>query len=64
MASVRVCAQTPVVGVEDFSHIVTNVERSVAFYRDVLDLEMPNPPRRRNRTKAAQTGCEVSVFLS
>ncbi len=34
-----------VVGVGGFSHIVANVERSVAFYRDVLGLEMPNPPR-------------------
>jgi catechol 2,3-dioxygenase-like lactoylglutathione lyase family enzyme len=43
-------AQSPappgdVVGVGGFSHIVENVERSVAFYRDVLGLEMPNPPR-------------------
>lgn len=43
-------AQTPaepgvVVGVGGFSHIVENVERSVEFYRDVLGLEMPNPPR-------------------
>lgn len=42
--------QTPaapgvVVGVGGFSHIVENVERSVAFYRDVIGLEMPNPPR-------------------
>jgi len=46
----RVSAQTPaapgdVVGVGGFSHIVENVERSVAFYRDVLGLEMTNPPR-------------------
>ena len=34
-----------VVGVGGFSHIVENVERSVAFYRDVLGLELPNPPR-------------------
>jgi catechol 2,3-dioxygenase-like lactoylglutathione lyase family enzyme len=43
-------AQTPaepgvVVGVGGFSHIVANVEKSVEFYRDVLGLEMPNPPR-------------------
>lgn len=43
-------AQTPaprgvVVGVGGFSHIVENVDRSVAFYRDVIGLEMPNPPR-------------------
>ena len=54
MASASTCifAQAPwpappgdVVGVGGFSHIVENVERSVAFYRDVLGLEMPNPPR-------------------
>ena len=52
MASASMCsfAQTAaapgdVVGVGGFSHIVENVERSVAFYRDVLGLEMPNPPR-------------------
>src|SRR5580698_7821139 len=52
LASVATCvfAQTPaepgaVVGVGGFSHIVDNVERSVAFYRDVLGLEMPNAPR-------------------
>lgn len=43
-------AQTPaepgvVVGVGGFSHIVENVDRSIAFYRDVLGLELPNPPR-------------------
>jgi catechol 2,3-dioxygenase-like lactoylglutathione lyase family enzyme len=47
---VPLLAQTPtdpgaVVGVGGFSHIVDNVERSVEFYRDVLGLEMPNPPR-------------------
>lgn len=49
-ASTSVMAQAPaapgdVVGVGGFSHIVDNVERSVAFYHDVLGLEMPNPPR-------------------
>ena len=48
-------AQTPadagtVVGVGGFSHIVTNLEKSVEFYRDVLDLEMPNPPRAFDST--------------
>jgi catechol 2,3-dioxygenase-like lactoylglutathione lyase family enzyme len=33
------------VSVGGFSHIVENVERSVEFYRDVIGLEMPNPPR-------------------
>src|SRR5580698_10624326 len=57
LASVATCvfAQTPaepgaVVGVGGFSHIVDNVERSVAFYRDVLGLEMPNPPRAFDST--------------
>jgi hypothetical protein len=48
-------AQTPaepgaVVGVGGFSHIVENVDKSVAFYRDVLGLEMPNPPRAFDST--------------
>jgi len=50
LSSLHLFAQIPappgdVVGVGGFSHIVDNVERSVAFYRDVLGLEMPNPPR-------------------
>ena len=50
LCSIRAFAQPPappgdVVGVGGFSHIVENMERSVAFYRDVLGLEMPNPPR-------------------
>jgi catechol 2,3-dioxygenase-like lactoylglutathione lyase family enzyme len=52
----RVLAQTPaepgaVVGVGGFSHIVANVEKSVEFYRDVLGLEMPNPPRAFDSTQ-------------
>jgi len=51
-----VMAQTPadpgvVVGVGGFSHIVANVEKSVEFYRDVLGLEMPNPPRAFDSTQ-------------
>jgi catechol 2,3-dioxygenase-like lactoylglutathione lyase family enzyme len=54
-ASSCVIGQTPaalgeVVGVGGFSHIVDNAERSVAFYRDVLGLEMPNPPRAFDST--------------
>ena len=50
LCSLRALAQSSappgdVVGVGGFSHIVENMERSVAFYRDVLGLEMPNPPR-------------------
>jgi len=54
--AVSVCsAQAPappgdVVGVGGFSHIVESVEKSVAFYRDVLGLEMPNPPRAFDST--------------
>jgi catechol 2,3-dioxygenase-like lactoylglutathione lyase family enzyme len=49
-AAVCAFARTPpppnvVVGIGGFSHIVANVERSVQFYRDVIGLEMPNPPR-------------------
>jgi lactoylglutathione lyase len=40
-----------VVGVGGFSHIVANVEKSVAFYRDVLGLEMPNPVRAFDSTQ-------------
>jgi catechol 2,3-dioxygenase-like lactoylglutathione lyase family enzyme len=52
----RAWAQTPadpgvVVGVGGFSHIVGNVEKSVEFYRDVLGLEMPNPPRAFDSTQ-------------
>jgi catechol 2,3-dioxygenase-like lactoylglutathione lyase family enzyme len=51
----RVLAQTAaepgvVVGVGGFSHIVANVEKSIEFYRDVLGLEMPNPPRAFDST--------------
>lgn len=51
-----VFAQTPaepgvVVGVGGFSHIVANLEKSVEFYRDVLGLEMPNPPRAFDSTQ-------------
>ncbi|MBV9770283.1 MAG: VOC family protein [Bryobacterales bacterium] len=35
--------ESDVIGVGGFSHIVSSLERSVAFYRDVLSLEMPNP---------------------
>jgi catechol 2,3-dioxygenase-like lactoylglutathione lyase family enzyme len=34
-----------VMGVSNFSHIVTSLERSVEFYRDVLGLEVTLPPR-------------------
>jgi catechol 2,3-dioxygenase-like lactoylglutathione lyase family enzyme len=52
----RALAQTPaepgaVVGVGGFSHIVASVEKSVEFYRDVIGLEMPNPPRAFDSTQ-------------
>ena len=51
--TLRLGGQTPqaasptaqVIGVGGFSHIVASVEKSVEFYRDVLGLEMPAPPR-------------------
>jgi catechol 2,3-dioxygenase-like lactoylglutathione lyase family enzyme len=52
----RALAQTAadpgvVVGVGGFSHIVANVEKSVQFYREVIGLEMPNPPRAFDSTQ-------------
>lgn len=49
-SAAMIFAQTPapageVVGVGNFSHIVSNLNRSLEFYRDVLGLEMPAPPR-------------------
>lgn len=41
--------QTPApaagVGILGFNHVVKNLERSVEFYRDVIGLKMPKPPR-------------------
>ncbi|HTA43189.1 MAG TPA: VOC family protein [Bryobacteraceae bacterium] len=34
-----------VVGVGNFSHVVTNLEKSVAFYHDVLGLDVATPPQ-------------------
>jgi catechol 2,3-dioxygenase-like lactoylglutathione lyase family enzyme len=45
-----VCAQTsgsdvsPVTGIGNFSHIVSNLDKSIEFYRDVLGLELTAPP--------------------
>jgi catechol 2,3-dioxygenase-like lactoylglutathione lyase family enzyme len=43
-APARTTAQAagPVVGVGNFSHVVENLDRSLAFYRDVLGLEAAN----------------------
>ncbi len=44
------CAQTPpaaasiVVGMGNFSHVVSNLDNSIVFYRDVLGLELTAPP--------------------
>jgi len=35
----------PVVGMLNFIHAVSNLERSIAFYCDVFGLEKPNPAR-------------------
>jgi predicted enzyme related to lactoylglutathione lyase len=37
-------AQSPIVGVGNFSHIVANMDRAIEFYRDVIGLEMPGQP--------------------
>ncbi len=52
-------AQTPapagvVAGVGNFSHIVANLDRSVAFYRDVIGLELPSPPGAFSANPAIQ----------
>ena len=33
-----------VAGVGNFSHIVSNLDKSIEFYRDVLGLELTAPP--------------------
>jgi hypothetical protein len=38
-------AGSVVVGVGNFSHIVTSLDRSVRFYRDVIGLEADGTPR-------------------
>lgn len=52
IASALLSAQAPqpapagdVVGMGNFSHIVTNLEKSVAFYHDVLGLDIGTPPQ-------------------
>ena len=37
-------AQSPVVGVGNFNHIVANMDRAIEFYRDVIGLELPGKP--------------------
>ncbi|MCU1335498.1 MAG: hypothetical protein JWO19_1079 [Bryobacterales bacterium] len=37
-------AQSPIIGVGNFSHIVANMDRAIEFYRDVIGLEMPGQP--------------------
>lgn len=37
-------AQSPVLGVGNFSHIVANTDRAIEFYRDVIGLEMSGQP--------------------
>jgi catechol 2,3-dioxygenase-like lactoylglutathione lyase family enzyme len=45
-----VCAQapdrevSPITGIGNFSHIVSNLDKSIEFYRDVLGLELTAPP--------------------
>jgi hypothetical protein len=41
----QTAAAGAVTGVGNFSHIVSNIERSVRFYREVLGLELDGAPR-------------------
>jgi catechol 2,3-dioxygenase-like lactoylglutathione lyase family enzyme len=45
-----------IVGVGNFSHIVASLERSVEFYRDVVGLELPGPPRLFSGDTAMKVG--------
>jgi catechol 2,3-dioxygenase-like lactoylglutathione lyase family enzyme len=38
-------AQTDVAGIGNFSHIVSNLDKSIEFYRDVIGLELTAPPQ-------------------
>ena len=49
-------AATPVVGVGNFSHIVQDLDRSLAFYRDVLGLEPANTMGWSNMPAIMQLG--------
>jgi len=40
-----VFAQGDVAGIGNFSHIVSNLDQSIAFYRDVIGLELSAPPQ-------------------
>jgi len=37
-------AQSPITGVGNFSHIVADMDRAIAFYRDVIGLDLPAQP--------------------
>lgn len=43
--STQIAPTSEVVGVGNFSHVVTNLEKSVAFYQDVLGLQVGTPPQ-------------------
>src|SRR5688572_10623880 len=47
---------SPVVGVGNFSHIVQDLDRSLAFYRDVLGLEPANDMGWSNMPAIMQLG--------
>ena len=54
-------AQTPtskagVVGIGNFSHIVTSLDRSVEFYRDVIGLQPDGAPRTFSGELAMKVG--------
>ena len=41
-------APAPVVGMLNYIHATAELDKTVAFYRDVFGLEKPNPPRPPN----------------
>jgi hypothetical protein len=47
---------SPVVGVGNFSHIVQDLDKSLAFYRDVLGLEVANNMAWGNMPAIMQLG--------
>lgn len=45
LAAAQATSAQQVTGAGNFSHIVTNLDRALAFYRDALGLEVTTPPR-------------------
>lgn len=48
LCAVAVAQTSPVVGMNNFIHATADLQKTVAFYRDVFGWEKPNPPRPPN----------------